>query len=105
MQRANHWWQIAHEYNLKLGERDAVIAELHKEIKRLQREAEAGWIEWRGGICPLRRVDTLVDIRYRNGENSRNRRAVDLNWNHYDFCPGADIVSYRIVTEATNGHG
>lgn len=64
-----------------------------------------GWIEWRGGACPVE-TGTLVDVRYRdNSENHHIKAGVWANcgsdpyrsarvWRHiiHDF----DIIAYRL---------
>ena len=74
-----------------------------------------GWIEWGGGECPVEE-GTLVDVRYRNGEENHHVGAglsfcdtgsnPDLNaedWSKDDTS--SDIIAYRLhqpqeVTEA-----
>lgn len=54
-----------------------------------------GWIEWSGGGCPVP-ADTVVDVRFRNGDESITyRNAGGLDWQH-DHHP-RDIIAYRIV--------
>ena len=90
------------------------------KITRYQYEAALaakndGWIEWSGGECPVEE-GTLVDVRYRNGEENHHVGAglsfcdtgsnPDLNaedWSKDDTS--SDIIAYRLhqpqeVTEA-----
>jgi hypothetical protein len=82
-----------------------------EEVTREQYEAALaakndGWIEWGGGECPVPR-GTLVDVRYRNGEENHHIGAgiffddtgsnPDINaedWNN-DGSP-LDIIAYRL---------
>ena len=67
---------------------------------------ENNWIEWKGGECPVE-AGTLVDVRYRDGEENlhveasvpatqsgsmKSRSA--KNWSHLFFS--SDIVAYRL---------
>lgn len=60
------------------------------------------WIEWHGGECPVK-IGTLVDVIYRDGDQSSNQSAgvkgvngvpSAEDWSHDGCC--ADIVAYRI---------
>jgi hypothetical protein len=62
-----------------------------------------GWIEWKGGKCPVDRSE-LVTYRMRDGlEDDYPRPASDLTWRHARFedddghFPDNDIIAYRIV--------
>lgn len=67
------------------------------EVTREQYEAalaaSEGWIEWGGGECPVEE-GTLVDVRFRDGDDDRNIEAIDLLWNHENWS--ADIIAYRL---------
>lgn len=59
-----------------------------------------GWIEWKGGKCPLK-TGELVDIRYRDGEEVSGAEANECEsdagaafWRHDDFQ--CDIIAYRL---------
>lgn len=64
--------------------------------------ANDGWIEWKGGDCPVEK-GTRVDVRFRDGKEIKNIPAIT------DGAPAAhqgywvkedmpdDIVAYRIV--------
>src|SRR5688500_6237688 len=65
------------------------------------READ-GWIEWKGGVCPVdletmvdfkRRCDTETDAAWRPEEY----RAGDLRWSHK--VSARDIIAYRLVPQ------
>lgn len=62
------------------------------------------WIEWNGGECPVER-GTLVDVRYRSGDEKfglfagvhaegGDDDAGPAYWEHDDFYN--DIVAYRL---------
>lgn len=51
-----------------------------------------GWIEWKGGECPVP-DGTLVDLKYRNGEEEYELSTKDIDWLH-DQHP-YDAVAYR----------
>ena len=64
------------------------------------------WIEWKGGECPVE-VGTLVDVRYRNGEENfhveagiwiytsgSDPEALAHDWIHDDN--DYDIIAYRL---------
>lgn len=55
--------------------------------------ASDGWIEWGGGECPVEE-GTLVDVRFRDGDDDMNIEAIDLLWNHENWS--ADIIAYRL---------
>ena len=55
--------------------------------------ASEGWIEWGGGKRPVEE-GTLVDVRFRDGDDDRNIEAIDLLWNHENWS--ADIIAYRL---------
>lgn len=55
--------------------------------------ASEGWVEWGGGECPVEE-GTLVDVRFRDGDDDRNIEAIDLLWNHENWS--ADIIAYRL---------
>jgi hypothetical protein len=52
-----------------------------------------GWIEWRGGECPVR-PDQRVDVRLRSGQECFNDTP---DWNWGACAHGGDIVAYRVV--------
>lgn len=69
-----------------------------------------GWIEWKGGECPVER-GTLVDVKYSGGEENfgvsaltegwhedhvrgSNRKRTAANW--VDILPVSGIVAYRL---------
>lgn len=82
---------------------DALLA----ESKKRETPDDDGWIKWKGGECPVP-DGTIVDVQYRSG--SRNAREVASSngdadgsaagafWHNDDSR--ADIVAYRIVSEA-----
>lgn len=52
-----------------------------------------GWIEWAGGDIPVS-LDTVVDVRQRDGGVYENEDAQELRWIH--LCSPNDIVAYRV---------
>jgi hypothetical protein len=73
-----------------------LIREVPPPVKR---EAEAdGWIEWRGGECPVPN-GTIVDVRMRRedeyGDTFTNEPCDDWDWSHANG--DSDIVAYRVV--------
>ena len=62
------------------------------------------WIDWNGGECPVP-PDTIVEVKFRNGDTVEPRLADDYRWPHqgnpFDIDP-FDIVKYRTITEQTD---
>lgn len=52
-----------------------------------------GWIEWKGGLCPLKYADN-VQVIFRNGKTS-TRHAVMYGWDVYGSA--YDIIAYRVI--------
>lgn len=62
-------------------------------------EASNGWIEWKGGECPVE-PDAVVEVRMRDGRTATfDDGAVDEFWWGNDGC-SVDILAYRIVKPA-----
>ena len=55
--------------------------------------ASEGWIVWGGGECPVEE-GTLVDVRFRDGDDGINIEANNLHWFHKNWT--ADIIAYRL---------
>lgn len=55
--------------------------------------ANAGWIEWSGGRCPVE-AETLVEVKWADGDLIINKARV-FGWNHFQVPE--DIVAYRVV--------
>lgn len=56
-----------------------------------------GWIEWRGGECPVGRYET-VQIKLRDDNHiERPRSACECDWRHLPNDAGQDIIAYRVV--------
>ena len=51
-----------------------------------------GWIRHRGGECPVD-ADAMVEVRFRDGDISRNQKASSFWWDHND-C-NSDIMAWR----------
>lgn len=84
--------------NYHLREMSVIADDCHTAIITREQYESAlaakndGWIEWGGGECPVPR-GTLVDVRFRDGDDDRNIEAIDLLWNHENWS--ADIIAYR----------
>ncbi len=62
-------------------------------------EREEGWVEWHGGQCPVA-SDAEVEVSLR-GTEPMIEQAGALGWSHSGGS--YDIVSYRVLTQPTNG--
>lgn len=60
-----------------------------------------GWIEWKGGECPVH-PDTVVDIEFRDGDQAALARASWWDWPHEGN--DSDITRYRIVRPPLDFH-
>lgn len=60
------------------------------------------WIEWKGGVCPVPPLDTMVMVRLRMGwESNGPSLAGHHRWDH-GRTPDSplrsnDIIAYRVV--------
>lgn len=57
------------------------------------------WIEWKGEpgcVCPLPPAKK-VEVRFRDGDISAERRAEEWNWRHIGY--DGDIVAYRVIEQ------
>jgi hypothetical protein len=61
-------------------------------------DREAGWIEWKGGNCPLA-AETNVQIMCRDGDTSVRQPAGWCDWQHggEGEHDAYDIIAYRVV--------
>lgn len=67
--------------------------------KYIQHKGDDGWIEWKGGACPID-LGQKVDVLYRVGDRGIHvRRAIAYDWNHRGYS--YDIVAYRPAQEQT----
>lgn len=67
-----------------------------------QQEQGDGWIEWRGGECPVP-ANSRVDIKFRDGDIGLEQSA---NWDWIHLGYRSDIIAYRIIPEQpTNQNG
>lgn len=57
------------------------------------------WIKWEGGARPVSN-DTIVDIRFLDGDVFRSEIAGSWSWSHLSEGMGGDIVAYRVIEEA-----
>ena len=77
----------------------AYDADLTAEASLFEPQPDAdGWIPWAGGECPVPRY-AIVEIMFRGGHKTRTY-AGSVSWTRCGL--EADIVAYRIVTEALN---
>ena len=53
-------------------------------------------IKWDGGECPVP-LDTLVEVKFRDGDSQSGYPAYAYYWHHDG--DGADILEYRTITE------
>lgn len=69
-------------------------------------EGSQGWVEWRGGKCPVE-DDALVQVRYREDDESGliSRPAGRHSWLHSRFARASDILAYRIAPPALSADG
>ena len=67
-------------------------------------EEHSGWVEWEGGACPVSE-GTMVDVKYRNGEEKPRLAALRIDRRYPNDASGAfwlhdgmnnDIVAYRL---------
>lgn len=75
------------------GERASLPCKVNREQYESALAASEGWIEWGGGECPVEE-GTLVDVRFRDGDDGINIEAKNLHWFHKNWS--ADIISYRL---------
>lgn len=70
--------------------------------KRVPKQDDEGWIEWKGGECPVE-IGTLVDVKHRDGEICEQvpagmpakPRRNDAEFWYWQYCDG-DIIAYRL---------
>lgn len=56
-----------------------------------------GWIEWKGGECPIA-DDALVDIKFPDWDEILSTPAGDWNWGEDCYA----IIAYRLAKEPAN---
>lgn len=80
------------------GEKKEYLAKVLEKV--VGRDAD-GWIEWKGGECPVSN-ETIVDVRFRDGERGARVAADAWRWEHYgegrEYADG-DIIAYRVVNK------
>lgn len=68
-----------------------------------QQEQGDGWIEWKGGECPVEDDVSVVEVKWPRGSTSEIIPG-DCSWLHYGGH--YDIIAYRIIPEQpTNQNG
>lgn len=53
-----------------------------------------GWIEWGGGECPPVSTNTVVDVKFKNGNVQSGYPAGEYSWEH--VWHGSNIIAYRL---------
>lgn len=69
------------------------IAAIIRGVDEDTRSYDDSWIGWYGGVAPVP-LDTLVDVRLRNGQEALEHHARTLRWNN--LGSPFDIVVYRV---------
>ena len=58
-------------------------------------KTDEGWIEWKGGECPVP-IGTFMDIRLRDGSGFQRQVVTnELRWSSIESS--ADIIAYKVV--------
>ncbi len=77
-----------------------LLIELETEkqsVDAMEKTAESydGWIEWKGGECPVHE-GCVVQVKLRDGYlSSTTFEACEYSWSHND--DSSDIIAYRVV--------
>lgn len=70
---------------------DVVYAEQYEAALAAKNE---GWIEWSGGECPPVSTNTVVDVKFKNGNVQSGYPAGEYSWEHaWQDC---NIIAYRL---------
>lgn len=82
--------------DLVLKNWDRIAAFAHQIHGTEKKPADDGWIEWKGGACPVS-VGATVEIRWRQpgAHTMVDSYPHSLRWDHYDSP--SDIIAYRVV--------
>ena len=64
----------------------------------LESTNDDGWIEWKGGECPVA-AGTKVSVRFGDGREETDNAPEDWGWRHVR-CIKVDIIAYRVVEDA-----
>ncbi|MGC0872679.1 hypothetical protein WKG92_07250 [Pantoea agglomerans] len=71
-----------------------------------QQERGEGWIDWRGGECPVDCSEIKVTIKLRGGRLITSDCALGWDWGRRSNDSDSDIIAYRIIPEQpTNQNG
>ena len=98
MARSTDGLQTLDDWLSEEGIKDEVTAAAEKRIAAM----EDGWIEWKGGVSPVKTSEE-VEVRYRAPPNLLKGTRIEwpqfgwtFNWSHDG--QDDDIIAYRIVT-------
>jgi hypothetical protein len=73
--------------------------DMQYRVKPKEEEVKAdndGWIEWKGGKCPVN-VNQRVHVRYRCGVGPGAQRAGLYDWSNYSDKADYVIVAYKVI--------
>ncbi len=78
----------------------SMMIEYHLEAYRIalrvleqQEKGDDGWIEWKGGECPVD-IGVLVEFEMRDGDKNTALSTI-LDWSHE--LRSDDIIAYRVI--------
>lgn len=83
---------------LRVGLKEEIDRMFSDSAERVEPVEDDGWIEWRGGECPVPH-GVVVDVKHGHGKIFRNQRAGCRGFAHFWDKTGScgDIVAYRVV--------
>ena len=62
-----------------------------------EQKMNGGWIEWKGGECPIKSDKTRVDVKFKDGEIAGPGYKINWLWTWIYGGRGGDIIAYRIT--------
>lgn len=74
--------------------------EIALPVLEQQEKGDGGWIEWKGGKCPVP-PRAIVVVRYRKGKEEAPGEAGGYFWCHAGSS--VDIIAYRVVQDRERG--
>lgn len=80
---------LASEYHLQAYQKALPVLEQ-------QEKGNSGWIEWKGGQCPVD-LNTFLVVRYRGEFQDDKCIAGNVSW--YRSGEDEDIIAYRVVEQ------